>query len=213
MLTIDKIKARFVEAAETERNLPSAQIGPASSSGFWPEIVHTVEDVRGWGAERYREQRQADFNRVKLQPSAEAISRWEEVLGWCIDLVEKEDRRKLLKAWAACQVKGNFLGWLRKHDIARTTAKRRLNTEFEKIEIKLRNKCKTLRNNVSKSAVQINQTSDIDFGMMDEPTPGGNAWMSADAKPSDRPEFRDISWANDQNERRRRRLEKLERAA
>lgn len=50
--TGDLIKARFVEAAATERRLPAARLAPSATSGWWPEFKYSVADMNGWGGKQ-----------------------------------------------------------------------------------------------------------------------------------------------------------------
>jgi hypothetical protein len=86
--TVTDIAARFEEAVRTLRRLP-----PVKVKGYfntWPLVVHTI-----------MEQIQAEKLPLRLgPPSAQAISRMEETIGW-IFLLDEEDERRLVWLRAA----------------------------------------------------------------------------------------------------------------
>lgn len=137
----DEVRARFVEAAETDRRMPRVRGFRASSGGFWPGYVHSAEDMAGWGTLRLKEHRAAFWSGDHRSPSADAISRMEEVLDWSLRLIHDEERRTLIWAWVFSKVTGRpFRVWCRKTGRNRATAYERIEKEFHRLaEILKRN--------------------------------------------------------------------------
>ena len=144
--TADLIKARFAEAADTERRLPAARIRPSVASGWWPEFRYSVADMNGWGEKRLKEHREEFWHSARLRPSAGAISRHEEVLTWTADYIHDEDRRKLAWLWAFCTAADrDFSAALRSKGIPKSTAYDRLNKLWARLEVDFRNSSLVLR--------------------------------------------------------------------
>ena len=89
--TPEIVFARFIEAADTEWRSPLT-LGPHVAPAFWPDFQHTFAEMREWGDKRLKEHR-AEFWSERNRPTAAAISRMEEVLGWGIDLLDARARR------------------------------------------------------------------------------------------------------------------------
>jgi len=144
--TADLIKARFVEAADTERRLPAARLAPSAASGWWPEFKYSVADMNGWGGKRLSEHRQDFWHNARLAPSAGAVSRHEEVLTWTADFIHDEMRRRLVWLWAFCTATDrDFSAALRSKGIARSTAYDRLNKLWARLEVDFRKEDLLLR--------------------------------------------------------------------
>lgn len=139
--TADEVRARFVEAAETDRRMPRVKGFRAGSGGFWPAFVHTTEDMNGWGETRLKEHRAAFWSGEHRAPAADAISRMEEVLDWSLRLIIDEERRTLIWAWVFSKVTGRpFRVWCKKTGRNRATAYERIDNEFHRLsEILKRN--------------------------------------------------------------------------
>jgi hypothetical protein len=127
------IRARFVEAAYTERFLSSA-VAP-TCKGYWPEFIHDTADKEGWDDAAHLDNAAKRMGRA----STGAISRHQECLDWTRTIITDEMRRHVLWSWAFCKANGwdfgarcNRKGW------ARPTAYRRLNASIEAISYKLR---------------------------------------------------------------------------
>lgn len=132
--TAQIVRARFVEAAEVDRRMPRVRGFRASSGGFWPGFVHTTEDMNGWGEKRLREHRAAFWSGDHRAPSADAISRMEEVMDWSLRLIRDEERRILIWAWAFSTVTGrHFRTWCKKTGRNRSTAYERIEAEFQRL--------------------------------------------------------------------------------
>lgn len=131
MWTPDIIRARFQEAADTERRMPLG--GGAPSSGYWPAYVHSVADMNGWGSQRLKEHRQEIWSR-RSAPSAGAVSRYFEVLGWSAQMIQDRKRQQIVWNWAFCQVTSrSFAEYCRKNGLVKMTAYRRLSATFQRI--------------------------------------------------------------------------------
>lgn len=129
--TPEIVRARFVEAAATERSLPTIR-RPSSAPGFWPDYWHSFEDMNGWGEDRLREEREMRFKRTP--PSAAAISRHEEVMAWSANWIPDEVKRRMVWAWARCQAgQGSFTRVCQEEGWVKMTAYRRLHAVSEAI--------------------------------------------------------------------------------
>ena len=130
MWTPELVKGRFVEAADTERRMPLG--GGAPSSGYWPAYVHSFEDMNGWGTQRLAEEREMRARRIP--PSAAAISRYLEVLGWSAEMIPERKRQHLVWNWAFSSVTNrSFAQHCRRNGIIKMTAYRRLAAIFSEI--------------------------------------------------------------------------------
>lgn len=124
------IRARFVEAAFTERFLPSARF--PSSSGYWPVIFHDAEDQAGWDDAAKLD----NAERSKGRASMGAISRHQECLDWTATIIMDEKRRHIVWAWAFCKANGwDFGARCVKKGWARPTAYRRLAASIDAISV------------------------------------------------------------------------------
>lgn len=126
------IRARFVEAAFTERFLPSAR-GPSSKS-YWPEFFHDEEDKAGWDDAA----RLDNAEKWKGRATSGAVSRHQECMDWTAAFISDEKRRHILWAWAFCKANDRDFGaHCRKRGWARPTAYRRFTVTIEAIATKL----------------------------------------------------------------------------
>lgn len=182
----DYVKERFVEAAQTERMLPPSREKPNPARSLWPDVVLTPADIAGWGAERYQDQRAEDFARVRVRPTAAQISRWEEVLDWCIRHVDRDEHRTMVKVWAACQVSNrSFAKYCRGLGLARSTAYKRLDSIFEKIGDAIGNDCQWLLDVRGLEGGQVASGSGIPDATLDDLAASPRHWMADGAKPAD----------------------------
>jgi hypothetical protein len=134
--TPETVRARFVEACDTERRLPKG--GGAGKTGFWPGYEHSFEDMNGWGAARLAEERELFMRR--LPPSAAAVSRFEEVMRWSSSLIDDDRKRRIVWAWAWCRMSGSsFAARCKRNGWVKMTAYRRLATSIDKISDNLNN--------------------------------------------------------------------------
>lgn len=174
MWTPDIVRARFIEAADTERRMPNP--GGAGKSGFWPEYLHSFEDMAGWGTRRLAEEREMRMRRVP--PSAAAISRYFEVMKWTAELIGDERRRHIVWAWAHCQMAGkSFAEKCRREGWVKMTAYRRLGGIFQTISQKLINNRVLLSNPDEKWVLpkQANTaTCSYTLATIDDDTPGAH---------------------------------------
>lgn len=97
--TSDIVKIRFVEAAATERFLPT--IRTPKAFGYWPEFIYEQEDRDGW------DQQAKDDHLAMWQgrgtAKADALSRYQECLSWTIEHIHEPERRQLVWAFAFCR--------------------------------------------------------------------------------------------------------------
>jgi hypothetical protein len=164
--TPEIIRARFVEAVDTESRLPLG--GGSSSAGFWPSYVHSFEDMNGWGSKRLAEEREMRMRR--LPPSSAAISRHEEVMTWTSTLIRDERRRRLVWAWARCRHREESFGeWCQEHGVVRMTAYRHLSATVERISRILNNEGVLLRLPDEKWVLQERPVSGTDCATLGLP--------------------------------------------
>lgn len=192
------VRARFVEAADTDHHVAARMLGPAEMRSFWPATTSEGGDddeLQKWH-----------------RPSRAAISRAEEVFqDWVIHLVHDLEHRKLLFAWSACLAiprrYGSFRSFCKKSGRVRRTADRRLDTAFHIIASELRKSAKSLHEPDWLRVSPMMPNSGIDLATIREAaSPSPTAWMAAGAKPANDPEHRDTEWADRQNARRARRM-------
>lgn len=212
--TGDLIKARFVEAADTERRLPAVRIAPSITSGWWPEFKYSVADMNGWGGKRLSEHRDQFWANARLAPSAGAVSRHEEVLSWTADHIHDEARRRLVWLWAFCTAADRDFGAaLRSRGIARSTAYSRLSKLWARMERDFRNVALPLRFPDDKWIGHKTGSSAISCGMIgresDNAPPISQSHWKDDEALEDRPDLRDFSWAQSQASREAKRRAKL----
>ena len=132
--TPDIVKARFQEAAETERYLPRPRMG--TGAGFWPLHQYTKEDRDGWDDAARADN--ADMWARNRKLTREAISRHDECLVWSMTLLGNEAHRHIVWKWAFCQVNGwSFSEACKRRGWVRVTAYRRLQASCELISVKL----------------------------------------------------------------------------
>lgn len=122
------IRARFVEAAFTERFLATAMA--PSARGYWPEFFYDDEDRKGWDDSA----RLDNAAKWKGRASTGAISRHQECLDWTAELIHDEKRRHIVWAWAFCKANGwDFGANCIRRGWARPTAYRRLTSTIDAI--------------------------------------------------------------------------------
>jgi len=152
--TPEIVFARFIEAADTEWRSPRERFGPRAAPAFWPEYQHSFTEMREWGDKRLREHR-AEFWGERNRPSAAAISRMDEALGWGITLLDA-DHNKVLWGKCFCLVAGRkFTDWCRVNRLNRRTAYRHFNEALETISASL------CRNNVLRRDPDFDLVSQI----------------------------------------------------
>lgn len=117
------VRARFVEAMDTERRMPGER--RVKSSGYWPAYEHTFKDMNGWGTKRLEEERKMRFRRIP--PTSAAISRHDEVMRWTAEIIKDETDRRMVWAWSCCQITGaSFAALCRSSGWSKATAYRRI---------------------------------------------------------------------------------------
>ena len=88
------IRARFVEAAFTERYLANAMA--PTGRGYWPVFLHDAEDRKGWDDAA----RLDNAAKWKGRASTGAVGRHQECLDWTAELIHDEKRRHIIWSWA-----------------------------------------------------------------------------------------------------------------
>lgn len=124
------IRARFVEAAFTERYLANAMMPTAR--GYWPVMLRDAEDYKGYDDQAWLDNASKRLGRA----SSAAISRHQECLDWTGDLIHDEKRRHIVWTWAFCKANGwDFGASCVKRGWARPTAYRRLMASIDAISV------------------------------------------------------------------------------
>lgn len=152
MWTPEIIRARFVEAANTEKYLSAPRMPIAN--GYWPEMIYDHEDREGWD-QAARDDHMAIWQ-GKGTAKAAALSRHQECLEWTAGFID--ERRPLtctmahvLWDWARCRANGwDFGAKCVARGIARPTAYRRLTNIVGQITQRLNNDRVLLREPESK---------------------------------------------------------------
>jgi hypothetical protein len=128
MWTPEIVRARFVEAAATERFLPAVGIG--GGNGYWPQFVHDKEDMDGWDDQA----RLDNAERWKGRAPLGAISRHAECMSWTTEHIKLEDRRRLVWAFAFCRAnKWEFSGLCNRKGWVKSTAYDQLNKTWSRL--------------------------------------------------------------------------------
>ncbi len=128
--TPEIVRARFVEACDTERRLPPAL--RKQKVGLWPEYAHSFEDMNGWGTERLAEERELRFK--GSPPTSAAITRHDEVMRWNTEILLNARHRHIVWGWARCRMRGSsFAAYCRRRGMVKITAYRHLNAAVERI--------------------------------------------------------------------------------
>jgi uncharacterized protein DUF6362 len=161
--TPELVRARFIEAADTERRMP--RVGAKGEiSGFWPSYVHSFEEMSGWGTKRLAEERELRFRRIP--PSAGAVTRFEEAMDWTANRIADETRRRLVWAFAHCRAnEWSFSAKCKKEGWNRVTAYDRLNAVFRRLAKELDNDSVLLRMPDEKWVLQDAPVSGINSDM------------------------------------------------
>jgi len=196
------VRERLVEAADTQAHILVERVGPGRIKSLWPVFAQDRNDAYGYGQVQ-----------VRYIPSAAAISRAEEAQAWLSALVDEDKARQIVWARAVCEArKTSFGAWCKKRRIVRRTADRLLALIYERIALSLCKASINLRypdygrvsNHGGISGVQIDSLS----------IPASpRSFMEDDARPIDVPEVRDMAWAEQQAERRRKILARYEQPA
>lgn len=140
--TPDVVKIRFVEAAATERFLPS--IRTPKAFGYWPEFIYDQDDRDGWD-------QQAKDDHLALWQGrgaarADALTRYQECLSWTIEHIQEPKRRQLVWAFAFCRAnKWDFGKLCEKNGWVKSTAYDRLLRTWKQLSLSFHNNGLLLR--------------------------------------------------------------------
>lgn len=208
------VAERFIHAAETDRRLPKVG-GPKRLTAIPLAYVHSEEDKKGWD-ERVRQKPthlHGDPQDRRQPPSAAEISALDECAGWIADYVSDERQRRALWAWAISKAGGgSFKAWcFRTERIHPETGRRRKDRAISRISSALASKG-LLHNEMPPFGVLPEEADQAYF----KPTIGEYAqtanrpsWKDdLSLAPVFDESMRDTSWAEEQNERRRRKAER-----
>ncbi|WP_226576516.1 DUF6362 family protein [Acuticoccus sediminis] len=183
------IRERLIEAAETERKLPLG-LG-RGSSGFWPQIIHTKEDLEGWSAED-KQRRAEGFFRRGASPAE--VTRMEECMDWITNIVTWDQNRQAVLAWAAMKAGGQPIRyWAREQGIAEQTAKRRADRAIAQIAGHFANTPHLLNRPIENRLFNEPPEFGTDFDMMDEVAPTTEPPARSGISIAPRPTIPDLS--------------------
>lgn len=203
-MTREEIIELFIRGAEIDKRLPDTARPARLKSQSLP-FIHTEADQRGWGGERYEEERAAFWDERSTRLRTSDVTGWER----CNELivaVENESQRRCLWHWSIGKSGGQpFRRWCKSEGIHVETGRRRKDRAITHIELSfIRN---SLQNNeiARKSLLRVGpEISDIHVNIAD--VAQKLTWRDDGAfSPIGIPELRDFSWADKRNEMRRQR--------
>lgn len=147
MWTSEIVRVRFIEAAATERFLPTLR--KPNAKGYWPEFRYEKTDLEGWDQQAHDDHMEIWQGRGTAK--ADALSRYQECLSWTIERIENPDRRRLVWGFAFCRAnKRDFGKWLRERGFNKTTSYNRLNRIWEQLAFNFNNERVLLREAAAK---------------------------------------------------------------
>lgn len=201
------VKARFVEAIDTDEQVSTRLECPPAVRSLWPA-------TQSIGSEN-------DPVPNIWRPSALAISRSHEVMhGWLIDFVPDLEHRRLILAWSASMARpkkyGSFARWCKKSGRVRRTADRRLLSALSIVAALIHKNGKSLLAPDWNRVSTLAQVSGMELGKVRERASeasfesrnGIGSWRAVDAVPTNDPDNQDFTWAEQQADRRRRMAER-----
>lgn len=148
-MTPEEVAERLIEAAELERRMPRAGTAPrGDGGGYTLPWVHSLADVHSRfktagdrllpGDDPLRQWREEAWSAGVVPLTSAEVGRWEEVVGWVIDLVEDARCRRAVWRWAIAKAGGRpFARWCQKEGIALETGRRRKNRAIAAISARL----------------------------------------------------------------------------
>lgn len=196
------VRERLVEAADTQAHILVERVGPGKPKSLWPVFAQDRNDAYGY-----------DQVQVRYIPSAAAISRAEEAQAWLSALVDEDKARQIVWARASCEAgKCSFAGWCRKNRIPRRSAYRLSDLIHQRVALSL---CKAEIALRYPDYGRVAQHEGIEGGQIVSLSISASprSFMEDDARPIDIPEARDMTWAEQQAERRRKILARYEQPA
>jgi hypothetical protein len=132
--TGEYVAYRLKESFETLRRAFVGRIGPKGAAGYWPEVLHDADDIRGWATD-HRHQVESAMARARSQPGAADLARMDESLSWPMQhLQDKPLEADAVTLWAYTAAwgldAGVFLKYRRERALPLATAiAARLNAE------------------------------------------------------------------------------------
>lgn len=162
-MNIRQIEDRLIQAERIVLDLHETRVGPKPLRGQQLPYVHSDADMRNWGhrkgdrrstdprADACRLRKEDDeahsifraefWDQFKDEPSLDEVSDATRLSEEWIHLVDDEDERRALRAWAYAIAGGRpFKRWCRLNGIAVMTGRRRKNRAVEKIARQLQSK-------------------------------------------------------------------------
>ncbi|MEZ0060889.1 hypothetical protein ABIF26_006432 [Bradyrhizobium elkanii] len=124
------VRARFSEAAATERFLPIDRLG--TGAGYWPRHFYEPEDREGWDDVAKLDNAARPASRA---PDG-AIARHWECMRWTTERIDDEHRRHLVWAFARCRAFGwDFSSLCNRRGWKKSTAYDRLNKLWDRLSL------------------------------------------------------------------------------
>jgi hypothetical protein len=199
----------FITAAEVDARLPQTA-KPKALKAIDHGYFHTAEDVRGWGGERFEQERADFFDAKSTRLTRNDIGLYE-VSMELIKLVRKPENRRALWAWASSKAGGMSIAkWAKTVEhVSSETVSRRAKASITEIHHKL--ECNG----------ELHNQNDIDQVLPSTPeisdkTTTIRAWRDEDARPVALAFDTDIAgldWAELQKAKRRERDARRRQAA
>jgi hypothetical protein len=207
-MTEAEIAERFIRAAEIDRATVE-HVGPQRAKSAALPYVHDWIDKVGWGDKRLEEERREFFEAIASRPTSADLSEAASTFD-LIKLVPDQSERRCLLAWARSKAGGKaFKRWcFDVEGIHPETGRRRKDRAVETIE-RASQRNTLLRFDNRDGGVLLDHGSDayLEPTFAEPPTePKRGSWKD---DPSLRPVMdeaqRDLTWAEQRNEARRKR--------
>ena len=217
-MNIGEIAEKFIRAAEVER-ASREHVGPAPLRAQQLPYVHTFTDKLGWrkepgdklekGADPLADERKAFWERMGMMPTSEELRELDGLYDLLM-LVEKDEERRALLAWARSKVGGKaFRRWcFQVEGIHPETGRRRKDRALARIDAHLRGDVVQNCANDPEALLQCGPEFGDSSGTLDEDAGrrgGLNSWMADGALASVLTDTPDFSWAQKRWQLRRQR--------
>jgi len=217
-MNIGEIAEKFIRAAEVER-ASREHVGPAPLRAQQLPYVHTFTDKLNWrkepgdklekGADPLAEERKAFWERMGMMPTSEELRELDGLYDLLM-LIEKDEERRALLAWARSKVGGKaFRRWcFQVEGIHPETGRRRKDRALARIDAHLRGGVVQNCANDPEALLQCGPEFGDVSGTLDEDAGrrnGLNSWMADGALASVLTDTPDFSWAQKRWQLRRQR--------
>lgn len=217
-MNIGEIAEKFIRAAEVER-ASREHVGPAPLRAQQLPYVHTFTDKLNWrkepgdklekGADPLADERKAFWERMGMMPTSEELRELDGLYDLLM-LIEKDEERRALLAWARSKVGGKaFRRWcFQVEGIHPETGRRRKDRALARIDAHLRGGVVQNCANDPEALLQCGPEFGDVSGTLDEDAGrrnGLNSWMADGALASVLTDTPDFSWAQKRWQLRRQR--------